>query len=58
MTAEKYLKKAKQEVRPVNEWGVEEWETAYNALAQKNKQLTAALSSALTTLSRAVSLVI
>ena len=58
MAAEKYLKKAKQEVKPVNEWSVEEWETAYNALAQKNRQLTAALSSALTTLSRAVSLVI
>jgi len=54
MVADKYLKREQSKPKPVNEWSVAEWEAAYNIIAQKNKQLIAALGQALQTLSRAV----
>ena len=54
MPADKWIKKLEKKDKPVNEWTPEEWEAAYNILAQKNKQLISALGSALQTLSRAV----
>lgn len=54
MVAEKYLKRIKQEPKPIDEWTPEEWEVAYNALSVKHDKLRDILRRALQCLNSAV----
>jgi len=51
----KYLEeRGIREAKSVDEWGVEEWKTAYNVLAAKHERLRDAMRKALNNLSSAI----
>jgi len=45
---------AKRGPKPIEQWGAEEWKTAYNQLSQRHEKLRAHMQLALQQLSKAI----
>jgi len=46
-------KKIKKEIKPIEQWGAEEWELAYNQLNEKNTRLKEKMRKAMNAISQA-----